>query len=110
MRLPASMERLFSNYSIESLDLHRHRDLIIRTVLAHGTWDEIKWLFEHYGEIVVGDVFRRDYHGLRTLPKPTLRLWETRFIDHTEHESDLWDRWRCRRIPGGDSQQGSDVK
>ena len=101
MNLPVSLERLFANYEPRSIDPDRHHDLVIRTVLSRGTWEEIRWLFQHYGKTVVGGVFRRDYYGLRTLPKPTLRLWETRFIEHTERESDdPLEYWRCRRRPG----------
>lgn len=103
MSLPASLERLFANYEPGAIDLSRHRDLIVRTVLSRGTWDEIKWLFRHYGRAVVGDIFRKDYHGLRTLPKPTLRLWETLFVENAKPNDDPIDYWRCRRIPPASS-------
>ena len=99
MNLPAQMEHLFANYQAGAVDPDKHPGLVIRTVLARGTWDQVKWLFRYYGKDAVGEAFRKDYYGLRTLPKPTLRLWETLFIEHVERTSDPLDRWRCRRRP-----------
>lgn len=81
MNLPPSIQALFANYAPGAVDAERHRGLVIRTVLAHGDWEGVMWLFEHYGEAAVGDVFRRDYDGLRTLPRPTLCLWGLLFAD-----------------------------
>ncbi len=103
MSLPPALEGLFRNYVTETIDLDRHRDLIVKTVLARGAWDQVIWVFDHYGAEAVGDVFRKDYFGLRTLPRPTLCLWELLFIEpdarHRSATTDPVGRWRPTRIP-----------
>lgn len=99
MKLPDSFAGLFRNYIFETIDDERHHKLIIKTVLAHGTWEQIMWLFRHYGREKVKAVFLDDYHGLRTLPDVTLKLWELLFADKPlPEDGDPAAKWRCRRI------------
>lgn len=101
MRMPEALASLFPNYDIETLDLESQAPLIIRTVLARGSWDQIMWLFERYGYTKVQEIFREDYYGLRSLPEPTLRLWELVFIDEPLSQEEMRrTRWRCRRLAG----------
>jgi len=98
MRLPDSLAGLFRNYGFDALDDERHRGLIVRTVLAYGTWGQILWLFRRYGRDVVKEIFVEDYYGLRTLPDATRNLWELVFIDHPSRDDPHpAARWRCRR-------------
>lgn len=98
MRLPDSFARLFKNYDFAAIDDERHRRLIITTVLAHGTWEQILWLFQHYGKDGVREVFTDDYYGSRTLPESTRNLWELLFIEKPlKEDSGPAARWRCRR-------------
>ena len=103
MSFPPVLEDLFHNYVTETIDLDRHRNLVVKTVLARGTWDQVVWVFNHYGAKAVGDVFRRDYFGLRSLPRPTLSLWELLFIEpdarYRSATTDPVGRWRPTRIP-----------
>ncbi len=105
--LPDELAGLFHNYEPASIDLDRHADLVIRTVLAGGTWEQVLWLFREYGWDPVRQVVLADHLGLRALPEPTRRLWlavfsqapDTQAADDGGH--DPLERWRCRRIPGG---------
>lgn len=81
MKLPDALTSLFSNYDISTLDLEKHAPLIIKTVLAQGSWEQVLWLFKYFGYKKVQEVFRDDYYGLRSLPESTLRLWELVFIN-----------------------------
>lgn len=103
--LPDELAPLFHNYQPSSIDLDRHAGLVIRTVLAEGTWEQVLWLFREYGWDRVRQVVLADHRGLRTLPEPTRRLWLAVFSDASEGEAsddeshDPVERWRCRRIP-----------
>lgn len=101
MKLPDNLASLFCNYDADTLDLENQAPLIIKTVLARGKWEQILWLFKYYGYHRVREVFREDYYGLRSLPEPTLRLWELLFIsDPLPWEEITKTRWRCRRLAG----------
>ena len=101
MRLPKGLIHLFSNYDISTLDLESHAPLIIKTVLARGSWEQVLWLFKYFGYNKVQEIFRDDYYGLRSLPEPALRLWELVFIDEPLPWEEITNtRWRCRRLTG----------
>lgn len=109
MRLPAALAHLFRNYVFDTLDDQRHAGLVIRTVLAYGEWEEILWLFRHYGREKVKQVFLDDYYGLRSLPAATRSLWETLFVPDSltpakkaggSAPSTRVERWRVRRRSG----------
>lgn len=109
--LPKELAPLFSTrYEPSSIDLDRHSGLIIRTVLAEGTWEQVLWLFREFGWDRVKQVVLADHHGLRTLPEPTRRLWLAVFSDAGQEQpcdearsgddrQDPVERWRCRRHP-----------
>ncbi|MHB8986073.1 MAG: DUF6922 domain-containing protein [Eubacteriales bacterium] len=80
MKLPDDLASLFHNYDFTALDGYKNYRLVIRTVLSLGTWEQVKWLFDFYGAALVGEVFKEDYYGLRTLPAPARKLWEIAFI------------------------------
>ncbi|WP_371413954.1 DUF6922 domain-containing protein [Moorella sp. Hama-1] len=99
MKLPEDLTHLFGNYDISTLDLENHAPLIIKTVLARGRWEQVLGLFKYFGYKKVQEVFRDDYYGLRSLPEPTLRLWELYFIDEPIPREEITkNRWRCRRL------------
>lgn len=102
MKLPDSLAPLFHNYDPATLDPDRHAGLIIRTVLGGGSWDQVLWLFRHYGYERVQNVFLTDCRSLRTLPAPTRRLWGLVFLgdaDACRDEEDPASRWGPRRRP-----------
>ena len=105
--MPDELAPLFHNYEPSSIDLDRHAGLVIRTVLAEGTWEQVLWLFREYGWDRVRQTVMADHRGLRTLPEPTRRLWLAVFSDPADTDAagddsqDPLERWRCRRIPPG---------
>ncbi len=99
MKLPDCFASLFQNYDFDIIDDERHRSLVIKTVLAQGTWEQILWLFRHYGREKVREVFVEDYYGLQTLPESTRKLWELLFIDEPlPDDPHPLAKWRCRRL------------
>ncbi|NPV72066.1 MAG: hypothetical protein HPY55_15780 [Firmicutes bacterium] len=99
MKLPDSFSRVFKNYIFETIDDDKHAALVVKTVLSRGSWEQIMWLFRRYGREKVGEVFLEDYHGPRTLPESTRRLWELLFVDEAERQSaGDRSRWQCRRL------------
>lgn len=102
--LPEELASLLHRYEPSSIDLGRHPNLIIRTVLAEGAWEQVLWLFREYGWGKVKEVVLADHHGLRTLPEPTRRLWLAVFSEPgqppvADEQDDPVERWRCRRHP-----------
>lgn len=100
MSLPGFLHPLFHNYEPEAIDPDRHAGLVIRTVLAAGTWEQVLWLFRRYGKERVREVFLKDCRGLRTLPEPTRRLWSLVFLGSThacEGNEDYHAHWQWRR-------------
>lgn len=90
---------LFHNYRLESLDLDRHAALVIRTVLAQGSWDQVRWLFARYGWAAVEAQFRVDLAGCRSLPRDALAFWQNVFMPDQPPTvtADPRDRWRPTR-------------
>ena len=72
--LPAQLHPLFWEYDPRKLRWPGDRDLVIGKVLAHGTWDHLRWL-----RAAVSDADLRRWI-LRTrgrgLSSPQLRYWE----------------------------------
>jgi hypothetical protein len=71
--LPADTAWLFPEYDFETMNLERHRSVIIERVLERGTWGQLCWLFATYGEHDVAEWVRR--HGFRLLSKRSFALW-----------------------------------
>ncbi|MEW6174024.1 MAG: hypothetical protein AB1510_13360 [Bacillota bacterium] len=103
MKLPVFLAGLFRNYAAETIDTEKHAGMIIKTVLAYGTWEQIMWLFEYYGVERVRAVFREDYYGLRTLPESARRLWGLVFLNEAPPAEPAAAKWRCRRKVPGDN-------
>ncbi len=53
--------------------LNAHRYVIMQRLLERGSWAEINWLFEAYGERAVRDWVRR--WGFRALSPRSFALW-----------------------------------
>lgn len=71
--LPADAGWLFPEYDLESLNLERHRGVIIERMLERGTWEQLRWLFATYGQECVADWVR--HHGFRLLSNRSFALW-----------------------------------
>lgn len=46
--LPPAVQHALWSYDVTALDCARDKDLIIRQVLAHGTYDVVRWLRSTY--------------------------------------------------------------
>ena len=71
--LPMSIAWLFPEYRFESMDAETHGSVIIERVLERGTWSELRWLFDRYGESRIADWLRR--HGFRLLSRRSFAQW-----------------------------------
>lgn len=98
MILPESFRPLFHNYIFESIDPAQCAEMITYIVLSQGSWEQVEWLFDQFGATKIGEVFRRDYYGLRSLPEPTRNLWQLIFVENPPPpDPDPLAHWRCRR-------------
>ncbi|MDI6907482.1 MAG: hypothetical protein QMC81_08360 [Thermoanaerobacterales bacterium] len=96
--LPEPLRDLFRNYHVRTIDPDRAAELVIRTTLARGSWEQIEWLFGYYGAERIREVFMKDYYGRRELPEPTRCLWALAFLGEAPaRETDPRVRWRGRR-------------
>jgi hypothetical protein len=71
--LPESAAWLFPEYEFAKMNLRRHRHVIMERILERGTWGEINWLFDEYGEGAVRDWVRQ--WGFRALTRRSFALW-----------------------------------
>jgi hypothetical protein len=70
---PKDTQWLFPEYNFATVDVERHAGVIMERILERGAWDQIKWLFVHYGERRVAEWVRQ--HGFRLLSKRSFALW-----------------------------------
>ncbi|MEW5986424.1 MAG: hypothetical protein AB1791_07300 [Chloroflexota bacterium] len=71
--LPRSSEWLFPEYDFEEMNLTEYAGVVIERILERGSWAEINWLFERYGETRLAEWVRR--HGFRLLSPRSFALW-----------------------------------
>lgn len=72
-KIPASFVRFFQEYDFESMDVTYHANTIIERTLEFGTWEELHWVFHHYGVQQVIEYLKR--FGDRRLSKVTFNYW-----------------------------------
>ena len=85
VKLPESFRPLFRNYLFDGIDPDRCPEMVVRTVLSRGTWEQVGWLFDHFGTATVREIFLHDYYGLRACRNPPATCghsssWTTRFL------------------------------
>lgn len=105
VKLPEDFKPLFKNYNFEVLDVQKHKELVIKMVLAKGDWEHIEKLFELYGFSQIKKVFLKDFYGVQELPIPTIYLWGSLFLDEKEYweyrnmrsKMNLVDKWKQTR-------------
>jgi len=85
--LPISIAGLFPEYRFESMDVETHESVIIERVLERGTWPELHWLFDRYGENRIADWARR--HGFRLLSRRSFALWRL-VLEIEEYVTPSW--------------------
>src|SRR3989304_7077168 len=57
VNLPANLQPVLWSKNIDLLDLQKDQTYIIHQILAYGTWDQIKWLFDVYTTSTISNVF-----------------------------------------------------
>jgi hypothetical protein len=67
------MNWLFPEYKLQEMDVESHKSVIIERVLERGSWEQARWLFNTYGELVVSEWVRK--HGFRLLSSRSFALW-----------------------------------
>ena len=95
--IPGGLRPYFQEYDPRTLDLDRDANLIIQRTLAHGTWDEVRWLFGAYGGPRIRTFVRE--RGERLLSRVTFNYWrkllEIRQWRHSPFptvKGEVWDR------------------
>jgi hypothetical protein len=71
--LPMDSAWLFPEYDFEDMNLEEYQGVIIERILERGSWGQIRWLFNSYGETLVAEWVQR--HGFRLLSKRSFALW-----------------------------------
>jgi hypothetical protein len=71
--LPQSSEWLFPEYDFAQMNPEEYAGVIIERILDRGSWPEINWLFDFYGEERIAAWVRR--HGFRLLSPRSFALW-----------------------------------
>jgi Family of unknown function (DUF6922) len=72
--LPESTAWLFPEYEFGKINPRAYRHVIIERILERGTWAEINWMFDEYGEQAVRDWVRQ--WGFRALTRHSFALWQ----------------------------------
>ncbi len=72
--LPASTAWLFPEYEFGKMNPRAYRHVIIERILERGTWSQVNWLFDTYGEKDVRDWVRQ--WGYRALTRRSFALWQ----------------------------------
>lgn len=95
MTVPVDIANLVWNYDTRSLS----PEVVIRTVLLRGSWDQIVWLFGFYGLETVKEKIEQDYFGYRSLPVSIRVFWGNVFWpDSPPPEiADPMEQWRPTR-------------
>ena len=71
--LPSNLNWLFPEYKLQEMDVETYKSVIIERVLERGSWEQVRWLFNTYGELVVSEWVRK--HGFRLLSRRSFALW-----------------------------------
>jgi hypothetical protein len=71
--IPQSFARFFQEYDFESMDVNLHANTIIERTLELGTWEELHWVFHHYGVQRIIEYLKQ--FGDRRLTKITFNYW-----------------------------------
>ena len=71
--LPNTSQWLFPEYDFKEMGTEGHAGVIIERLLERGSWAEINWLFEVYGEQRLAGWL--SLHGFRLLSPRSFALW-----------------------------------
>ena len=85
--LPAELTHLFWEYDFKKLSWARDRDLVIGKILAHGTWNDLRWLRRMMTDAALrGWILRARGRGLSP---QQIRYWQL-VLDLPGEEVDAW--------------------
>ena len=70
--LPKTSEWLFAEYDFAHMNPEQYAGVVIERILERGTWGEVNWLFDHYGEDRLAAWVRE--HGFRLLSPRSFAL------------------------------------
>lgn len=79
--LPESTAWLFPEYDFARMNPREYRDVIMERILKRGTWSEVNWLFDQYGEQSVREWVTQ--RGYRALTRRSFALWK--LVLHIQH-------------------------
>ena len=71
--LPKASAWLFPEYEFARINPDEYAGVVIERVLDRGSWAEVNWLFDFYGEARITEWVRR--HGFRLLAPRSFALW-----------------------------------
>lgn len=86
-QLPFDSAWLFPEYDFEAISLRDHRGVIIERILERGSWEQIRWLFNTFGEELVAKWVKE--HGFRLLSKRSFALWRLT-LGITDYKAPQW--------------------
>lgn len=87
--IPRELKPAFQEYDIEKLDPDRDAFTVIERTLAHGSQEELHWLFTRYGAARLAEWLREA--GWRLLPRERLLFWATYFqLTNLPQRKNIW--------------------
>jgi uncharacterized protein DUF6922 len=72
-QLPRTSAWLFPEYDFSQMNPVDYEGVILERILERGTWAEVNWLFDSYGERKIAEWVRE--HGFRLLSPRSFALW-----------------------------------
>ena len=85
--LPESSDWLFPEYDFEQMEPKEYASVIMERILERGSWAEVNWLFDHYGEQQVQDWVRQS--GFRALSRRSFALWRL-VLSVEQYQAPAW--------------------
>lgn len=87
--LPPSTAWLFPEYPFAQMDTHNYANVIIERVLARGSWEQIRWLFDQYERDTIKQWVQQ--HGYRRLDKRAFHYW-CWMLGVTDYQIPPWEQ------------------
>jgi len=85
--LPRSSKWLFPEYDFGRMNPQEYAGVVIERILDRGSWAEVNWLFDFYGETRIAEWVRR--HGFRLLSPRSFALWRL-YLDIDDFVAPDW--------------------
>lgn len=90
--LPKSMQFLYPEFDIKTLNLLRDRIIVVTRILGQGSIKDLRWLFSTYSEPLLMEIVAK--HGSRLLSKRSWNFWRLYFFVSDDRSS-----WRLQNSP-----------